>query len=91
MDSYYKVRQLFLLQSGVDLITNCNMYYKELWIYCKLRQVLQSAMIIHKNWDSTSSTLYAFRYDGLTIMQQAKKTDRGVLVVIFGLIVSLNS
>ena len=39
MDSYYKLRQLF--------------YYKVRWIYYKLRQVLQSTMII-TNCYSTS-------------------------------------
>ena len=42
----------FLLQSATRYITNCDRYYKVRWIYYKLRQVLQSAMII-TNSDST--------------------------------------
>ena len=42
----------FLLQSATWFITNCDRYYKVRWIYYKLRQVLQSAMII-TNCDST--------------------------------------
>ena len=42
----------FLLQSATRFIRNCNRYYKVRWIYYKLRQVLQSAMII-TNCDST--------------------------------------
>ena len=42
----------FLLQSATWFITNCDKYYKVRWIYYKLRQVLQSAMII-TNCDST--------------------------------------
>ena len=41
-----------LLQSATRFITNCDRYYKVGWIYYKLRQVLQSAMII-TNCDST--------------------------------------
>ena len=52
MDSYYKLRELFLLQSAIRFITSCDRYYKVRWIYYKLRQVLQSAMII-TNCDST--------------------------------------
>ena len=43
----------FLLQSATPFIVSCDRYYKVRWIYRKLRQVLQSAMII-TNWDSTS-------------------------------------
>ena len=42
----------FLLQSATRFIANCDRYYKVRWIYYKLRQVLQSAMII-TNCDST--------------------------------------
>ena len=42
----------FLLQSATRFITNCDWYYKVRWIYYKLRQVLQSAMII-TNCDRT--------------------------------------
>ena len=42
----------FLLQSATWFITNCDRYYKVRWIYYKLRQVLQSAMIV-TNCDST--------------------------------------
>ena len=56
---YYKVQwtvltncESFLLQSATRFITNCDRYYKVRWIYYKLRQVLQSAMII-TNCDST--------------------------------------
>ena len=42
----------FLLQSATRFITNCDRYYKVRWIYYKLRQVLQSAMII-TNYNST--------------------------------------
>ena len=65
MDSYYKLRQLFyykvrhsLLQIATGItkcdgfITNCDRYYKVWWIYYKLRQVLQNAMII-TNCDCT--------------------------------------
>ena len=45
----------FLLHSATRFITNCDRYYKVRWIYYKLRQVLQSAMII-TNCDSTSFT-----------------------------------
>ena len=67
--NYYKLRQLsllqiatafllqiataFLLQIGTRFITSCDRYYKVRWIYYKLRQVLQSAMII-TNCDSTN-------------------------------------
>ena len=44
--NYYKLRQLSLLQSAKRFITNCDRHYKVQWIYYKLRQVLQSAMII---------------------------------------------
>ena len=37
IDSYYKFRQLFLLQSTTRFITNCDRYYKVRWIYYKLR------------------------------------------------------
>ena len=53
--AYYKVRwtvitncDSFLLQSATRFITNCDSYYKVRWIYYKLRQVLQSTMIIPK-------------------------------------------
>ena len=45
MDSYYKLRQLFYFQSATRFITSWDRYYK-------VREVLQSAMII-KNCDST--------------------------------------
>ena len=46
----------FLLQSATRFITNCDRYYKVRWIYYKLRQVLQSSMII-TNCDSTTLLL----------------------------------
>ena len=49
---YYRVRQFFLLQSVTRFITNCDRYYKVRWIYYKLRQILQSA-IMFTNCDST--------------------------------------
>ena len=61
--NYYKVRwtaitncDSFLIQSATRFITNRDRYYKVRWIYYKLRQVLQSAMII-TNCDSTSEAL----------------------------------
>ena len=56
MDSYYKLRQLFL-QRATRFITSCHRYYKVWWIYYKLRQVLQSAMII-TNCDSTAAHFF---------------------------------
>ena len=47
-----QIATAFLLQSATRYITNCDGYYKVRWIYYKLRQVLQSAMIII-NCDST--------------------------------------
>ena len=41
-----QIATAFLLQSAIRFITNCDRYYKVQWIYYKLRQVLQSAMII---------------------------------------------
>ena len=49
-----QIATAFLLQSATRFITNCDRYYKVRWIYYKLRQVLQSAMII-TNCDSTTS------------------------------------
>ena len=49
-----QIATAFLLQSATQFITNCDRYYKVRWIYYKLRQVLQSAMII-TNCDSTGS------------------------------------
>ena len=49
-----QITTAFLLQSATRFITNCDRYYKVRWIYYKLRQVLQSAMII-TNCDSTGS------------------------------------
>ena len=57
--NYYKLRQVSLLQSATQFITNCDRYYKVRWIYYKLRQVLQSAMII-TNCDSTECFLKLF-------------------------------
>ena len=48
-----KIATAFLLQSATRFITNCDRYYKVRWICYKLRQVLQSAMII-TNCDGTS-------------------------------------
>ena len=45
-----------LLQSATRFITNYDRYYKVRWIYYKLRQVLQSAMIM-TNCDSTTLLL----------------------------------
>ena len=50
-----QISTAFLLQSATRFITNCNRYYKVRWVYYKLRQVLQSAMII-TNCDSTHAT-----------------------------------
>ena len=47
-----QIATAFLLQSATRFVTNCDRYYKVRWIYFKLRQVLQSAMII-TNCDST--------------------------------------
>ena len=47
-----QIATAFLLQSATRFITNCDRYYKVRWIYYKLRQVLQSSMII-TNCDST--------------------------------------
>ena len=47
-----QIATAFLLQSATRFITNCDRYYKVRWIYYKLRQVLQSAMIT-TNCDST--------------------------------------
>ena len=54
--NFYKLRQLSLLQSAMDSITNCDSFFitKCDTVYYKLRQVLQSAMII-TNCDSTGS------------------------------------
>ena len=41
-----QIATAFLLQSATRFITNCDRYYKVRWIYYKLQQVLQSAMII---------------------------------------------
>ena len=45
---FYKLRQLSLLQSAMDSITNCDSFFitKCDTVYYKLREVLQSAMII---------------------------------------------
>ena len=48
-----QIATAFLLQSATRFITNCDRYYKVRWIYYKLRQILQSAMII-TNCGSTS-------------------------------------
>ena len=52
-----QIATAILLQSATQFITNCDRYYKVRWIYYKLRQVLQSAMII-TNCDSTATTNY---------------------------------
>ena len=49
-----QIATAFLLQSATRFITNCDRYYKVWWIYYKLRQILQSAMII-TNCDGTPS------------------------------------
>ena len=55
-----QIATAFLLQSATRFITNCDRYYKVRWIYYKLRQVLQSAMVI-ANCDSTcTGTLSVF-------------------------------
>ena len=51
-----QIATAFLLQSATRYITNCDVYYKVRWIYYKLRQVLQSAMII-TDCDSTEPDL----------------------------------
>ena len=63
LKAYYKVRQFvitkcdslllqsvtaILLQSATSVITKCDRYYKVRQFYYKVRQVLQSAMIITK-------------------------------------------
>ena len=49
---------IFVVQKGFFFfITSCDRYYKVRWIYYKLRQVLQSAMII-TNCDSTGINPY---------------------------------
>ena len=53
---YYKVRWTVITNCDTFFITNCDRYYKVRWIYYKLRQVLQSAMII-TNCDSTHLSL----------------------------------
>ena len=53
-----EIATAFLLQSATRFITNCDRYYKVRWIYYKLRQVLQSAMII-TNCDSTNPPSHA--------------------------------
>ena len=50
-----QIATAFLLQSATRFITNCDRYYKVRWIYYKLRQVLQSEMII-TNCDSTHAS-----------------------------------
>ena len=71
--NYFKLRQLsllqsafwqllqiapaFLLQGGTRFITNCDRYYKVRWIYYKLWQVLQRAMII-TNCDIAAGATY---------------------------------
>ena len=49
-----QIATAFLLQSTTRFITNCDGYYQVRWIYYKLRQVLQSALII-TNCDSTKA------------------------------------
>ena len=64
---YYKVRQLFLLQSATafllqsatSVITKCDRYYKVWQFYYKVWQVLQSATITTK-CDSTSVSRVCF-------------------------------
>ena len=51
-----QIATAFLLQSATRYITNCDRYYKMRWIYYKLRQVLQSAMII-TNCDSSNPSV----------------------------------
>ena len=48
---YYKVRWTVNTNCDGFFITNCDRYYNVRWIYYKLRQLLQSAMII-TNCDS---------------------------------------
>ena len=52
-----QIATAFLLQTATRFITSCDRYYKVRWIYYKLRQVLQSAMII-TNCDSTIDLLF---------------------------------
>ena len=47
-----------LRHSATRLISSCDRYYKVGWIYYKLRQVLQSAMII-TNCESTDGPLFS--------------------------------
>ena len=54
-----QIATAFLLQNATRYITNCDRYYKVRWIYYKLRQVLQSAMII-TNCDSTAWSFKLF-------------------------------
>ena len=55
-----QIATAFLLQSATRFITNCDRYCKVQWIYYKLRQVLQNAMII-TNCDSTMAFLVNLR------------------------------
>ena len=52
-----QIATAFLWQSTTRFITNCDRYYKVRWIYYKLRQVLQSAIII-TNCDSAVIFIY---------------------------------
>ena len=60
-----QIATAFLLQSATRFITSCDRHYKVRWIYYKLRQVLQSAVII-TNCDSACALLllcYKSSYD----------------------------
>ena len=61
-----QIATAFLLQSATRFITNCDRYYKVRWIYYKLRQVLQSAMIttnlLQSGMDSNHKLRQLFYY-----------------------------
>ena len=70
-----QIATAFLLQSATRFITNCDRYYKVRWIYYKLRQVLQSAMII-TNCDSGSLAFFATMFvHGLIFKKHAPSSE----------------
>ena len=74
-----------ILQSATRFITNCDRYYKVLWIYYKLRQVLQSAMII-TNFDSTDASKDSPRTNEKKIAKSlARSSKQGFLSHLFKL------
>ena len=67
-----QIATAFFLQSATRSITNCYRYYKLQWIYYKLRQVLQSAMII-TNCDSKVPFLVCLFFNRTTLSIVNKK------------------